>query len=115
MRPAMFLTPLLLAIPPAAGAAERRIELSVTSKGFEPSPVKVRRGEKLVLVVTRKTDRTCAKEILVPSMGLKAALPLDKPVELRLTPTKAGELKYGCAMGQMVSGVLVVEQGPVEK
>jgi plastocyanin domain-containing protein len=100
---------LALALTPAARAAERRIDLTVTSKGFEPSPVRVKKGEKVVLVVTRKTDRTCAKEIVVPSMGLKAALPLDKPVELRLTPAKTGELKYGCAMGQMVSGVLVVE------
>ncbi len=109
MRLVVILTAFALALPLVSHAQERRIELSVTSKGFEPSPVKVKRGEKLVLVVTRRTDRTCAKEILVPSMGLKAALPLDKPVELRLTPTKAGELKYGCAMGQMVSGVLVVE------
>ena len=109
MRLVVILTALALELPLVSHAQERRIELSVTSKGFEPSPVKVKRGEKLIHVVTRRTDRTCAKEILVPSMGLKAALPLDKPVELRLTPTKAGELKYGCAMGQMVSGVLVVE------
>ncbi len=109
MRYALALATLVLALPPHASAAERRVELSVTSKGFEPSPVHVKKCEPVVLVVTRKTDRTCAKELVVPSMKLKAALPLDKPVELRLTPTKAGELKYGCAMGQMVSGVLVVD------
>jgi plastocyanin domain-containing protein len=109
MRLHTLLAALLIAASSTAVAAERRIELSVTSKGFEPTPVHVKKGEKLVLVVTRRTERTCAKEIVFPSTGLKAALPLDKPVELRLTPAKTGELKYGCAMGQMVSGMLVVD------
>jgi plastocyanin domain-containing protein len=109
MRYALALTVLVLALPVHAAGAERRVELSVTSKGFEPSPIHVKKGQPLVLVVTRRTDRTCAKELVVPSMNLKAALPLDKPVELRLTPAKTGELKYGCAMGQMLSGVLLVE------
>ena len=101
---------LALALPITAHAApkERRIELTVTEKGFTPTPVEVKKGEPLLLVVTRKTNRTCAKELVVPELNLKAALPLDQPVELRLTPGQSGELKYGCAMGQMVSGVLTV-------
>jgi plastocyanin domain-containing protein len=101
---------LTLAGPAGAGApAGRKIELMVTSKGFEPTPVKVQKGVPLTLVVTRKTDRTCAKDLVVPSEGIQVALPLDRPVEVHLTPTKTGELKYGCAMQQMVGGVLVVE------
>ncbi len=101
---------LALSLPTLADAApkERRIELSVTERGFAPSPVEVKKGEPLLLVITRKTDRTCAKEFVVPELNLKAALPLDQPVEVRLTPKKSGELKYGCAMGQMISGVLTV-------
>lgn len=95
-----------------AGAPEgqgRRIELAVTGDGFTPTPVKVKKGEPLTLVVTRKTDRTCAKELVIPSEGLHVPLPLDRPVEVRLTPKKTGELKYGCAMHQMIGGVLLVE------
>jgi plastocyanin domain-containing protein len=101
---------LALSLQTLADAApkERRIELSVTERGFTPSPVEVKKGEPLLLVITRKTDRTCAKEIVVPALNMKAALPLDQPVEVRLTPKKSGELKYGCAMGQMISGVLTV-------
>lgn len=88
---------------------ERKIELTVTGDGFSPTPVKVKKGEPLTLVVTRKTDRTCAKELVLPSEGINVPLPLDKPVEVRLTPQKTGELKYGCGMNQMIGGVLVVE------
>jgi plastocyanin domain-containing protein len=99
---------ILATLPVHAAPTERRIELTVTEKGFSPSPVEVKKGQPLLLVVTRKTNRTCAKEIVVPELGVKADLPLDKPVEVRLTPKKSGELVYGCAMKQMISGVLTV-------
>ena len=94
---------------PSSAAAARRIELTVTENGFEPTPIKVKRGEPLELVVTRKTDKTCATEIVVPEANLKKALPLNEAVVLALTPARTGELKYGCGMNQMVAGVLLVE------
>lgn len=87
----------------------RTIELSVTDRGFEPSPVNVKANEPLKLVVTRKTDDTCATDIVIKDYGIQKALPLNQPVTIEFTPTKSGELKYGCAMGQMVGGVLLVE------
>jgi plastocyanin domain-containing protein len=91
-----------------APAAARRVEITVTDKGFEPDRVAVKKGEALELVVTRKTDDTCAKKIAIPGAKVKAALPLNEAVTLKLTPAKVGELKYICGM-DMVSGVLVVE------
>ncbi|MBL8953400.1 MAG: cupredoxin domain-containing protein [Myxococcaceae bacterium] len=88
---------------------ERRVELTVTARGFEPSPISVRKGEPLVLVVTRKTDSTCAKRIVLDEAKVNAELPLDQPVELRFTPAKTGQITYGCQMGKMVAGVLLVE------
>ena len=60
-------------------------------------------------MVTRKTDKTCAHDIVIPDLGVKKPLPLNEPVTVALTPQKTGELRYGCAMDQMVSGVLLVE------
>jgi plastocyanin domain-containing protein len=94
--------------PPVAEGA-RRVELSVTEKGFEPSPIKVKAGMPLELLVTRKTDKTCATEIIVKDYGIEKKLPLNEPVLVSFTPDKAGEIKYGCAMDQMIAGVLVVE------
>ena len=87
----------------------RTVELTVTEKGFEPSPLKVKKGEPLKLVVTRKTENTCATELILPQYKIEKALPMGEPVEIRFTPDKAGELKYGCGMGMMISGILVVE------
>ncbi len=90
-------------------SGDRVIELKVTEDGFEPSPVTVKKGEPLVLKVTRVTDKTCATEILIDGTDINVPLPLMKPVEVRYTPGKTGQLQYGCAMGMMVSGVLLVE------
>lgn len=99
-----------LADAPSPKAPQARtVELTVTEKGYEPSPLKVKKGEPLKLVVTRKTENTCATELILPQYKIEEALPLNKPVEIRFTPEQSGQLKYGCAMGMMIAGVLVVE------
>ncbi len=91
----------------AAGQA-RTVEIAVTTKGFEPAHVKVAQGQPLKLVVTRKTDDTCAREVVVPDENIKAELPLNKPVTLSFTPKRSGQIKYACGM-DMVTGVLDVQ------
>ena len=105
---ATILSASTLAFAAAAQQQPRQVEISVTSKGFEPARIPVKRGEPLQLVVTRKTDRTCATSIVIPDAKLKAALPLNEAVTLNLTPSRSGELKYACGM-DMLSGVIVVE------
>jgi plastocyanin len=102
-------TPAAAPAPAAAAPAARKVEITVTEKGYEPSPIKVKKGEPLTLVVTRKTDNTCATELIIQDSQVNAPLPLNKPVEIAYTPTKSGTIKYGCAMGMMISGVLSVE------
>jgi plastocyanin domain-containing protein len=85
------------------------VQMRVTEAGFEPSSVKVKKGQPLELVITRKTDKTCAKEIVIDEYAINTPLPLDKAVTVAFTPTKSGELKYGCAMDKMIGGVLFVE------
>lgn len=87
----------------------RTVEMKVTDKGYEPTPISVKKGEPLRLRITRTTDETCAKDIILPDYGIEKELPLNKPVDVEFTPTKAGKLKYGCSMGMMIAGVLIVE------
>ncbi len=85
----------------------RTVNVSVTDNGFEPSKVKAKKGEKVRLVVTRKTDSTCAKEIVIKEHRINQPLPLDTPVTVEFTPAKSGEIRYACGM-DMVSGVVFV-------
>ena len=64
-------------------AAPRRIDINVTTKGFEPRSIKVKKGEDILLVFTRVTDDTCAKEVIVyleNDRKIRRALPLRKPL-----------------------------------
>lgn len=102
------------AAPAAAEARKpadgpRVIPLTVTEKGYEPSPITLKKDEPVKLVVTRKTDQTCATEIVMKDYNINTPLPLDTPVEIAFTPNKTGTLTYGCAMGQMISGTFMVE------
>jgi plastocyanin domain-containing protein len=97
--------------PPAAPAPitfKPRVEVSVTEAGFVPARIPAKAGQPLTLIITRKSDRTCAREIVFAGQEGKTELPLDKTVEVTYTPKASGEVKFGCGMGMMVAGVLAV-------
>jgi len=92
-----------------AEAKNGAIEMQVTEAGFVPDHIKVKVGQLVKLVITRKTDATCAKAIVIDEFHVHQDLPLNQAVTVAFTPHKSGELKYGCAMNKMVSGVMVIE------
>jgi plastocyanin domain-containing protein len=57
--------------------------------------------------VTRKTDSTCAKELVIKDYGIQRPLPLDRAVTVELTPATSGEIRYACGLDH-VAGVLFV-------
>jgi len=85
----------------------RVVEVAVTEDGFVPSKVKANKGEKVRFLVTRKTDSTCAKEIVIADQGVNQPLPLGKTVAVEFTPTRSGEIRYACGMNH-VAGVVFV-------
>jgi plastocyanin domain-containing protein len=99
----------LVAVPVRADVA-KRFEIHVTKNGFEPEKIAVPANTPVTLVFTRKTDRTCAKQVIIKlddSKKIERELPLDKPVEIAVTFPKAGTLAYACSM-DMTKGVIVV-------
>jgi plastocyanin domain-containing protein len=83
----------------------------VTTKGFEPDRLTVAGGTPVTLEFTRKTDDTCAKEVIVELGGgqqVKKDLPMNQTVAISATFPKGGELRYACGM-DMVSGVITVQ------
>ena len=89
-------------------AAEQIVDVQVTSKGFEPPRIEVKPNEKVTLNITRKVDVTCAKKVAIPSLGIEKDLPLNKTVAVELKSLERGEIAFGCAMKQMLGGVIVV-------
>ena len=103
--------PAAAASAPAAAAPAKagRVTVQVTEKGFVPDVIPAQAGQPVTLAVTRKTDQTCARELVIAGKDGKTELPLDKEVEVTFTPKAPGKVPFGCAMGMMVSGTLDVK------
>jgi len=91
-----------------AAKAGKTVQMTVTEDGYVPDKVEARKGEPLTLVITRKTDRTCATELVIKEYGINQKLPLGQAVTVRFTPTRSGQVKYACGM-DMISGTLVIQ------
>jgi plastocyanin domain-containing protein len=91
-----------------AKTQEQVFTIEVTQEGFVPAEIKARAGKPVKLVVTRKVDRTCATEIVIKDFGINKPLPLNQPVEVTFTPSKAGKYRFACGM-DMIAGVILVE------
>jgi plastocyanin domain-containing protein len=99
---------LLAALAAVAGPpARQEVRISVTPKGFVPAVVTVQAGKPVTLLVTRRTDRTCATAFVLKPYGIREVLPLGRTVAIRFTPGRPGELTYACGM-DMVQGRIVV-------
>jgi plastocyanin domain-containing protein len=108
MRHAMVLFPILALMAAGCGGTKgAEIPVSVTENGFEPSRIEVKHDQPVTLLVTRKTDQTCATEIVVPSRGITQSLPLNQTVRVALGPLKTGEVAFACGM-DMEKGTIAV-------
>jgi RND family efflux transporter MFP subunit len=98
--------------PPASPGSDtsgiQRAKVVVNEQGFEPATVAVRAGRPARLTFIRTTDKTCATEVVFPSLNIKRALPLNQPVQIELTPTKSGEIAFACGMN-MLRGAVVAQ------
>lgn len=81
--------------------------VEVTNKGFEPASLKLKAGVPVKVTFVRKTDQTCAKEVVIKEYDINRKLPLDEAVIVEFTPRK-GEFTFACGMN-MVKGKLIVE------
>jgi plastocyanin domain-containing protein len=93
----------------AKSVETKTIEITVTSKGFEPNAIDVSPGMPVVLKVTRTTDETCSQQIQIPNKNIKVDLPLNKTVKIELGKLEKGEIRFGCGMNMMDSGKIYVK------
>src|SRR5437773_3629606 len=115
MRPALILLA-LFAVAATAGcnqqqksaAGPREVQLAVTDAGFEPARAEVPRGQAFTLVITRKTDQTCATEILIPALNERRSLPLNQAVRIDVPNGIADTLSYACGM-HMFGGTIAAK------
>jgi plastocyanin domain-containing protein len=86
----------------------KTIKVTISSKGYTPGAIKVKKGQKIRLLLTRTDEQNCGSEIVFSSLNIKKTLPLGKTVTVEFTPQNAGEISFTCGMG-MMKGKIVVQ------
>jgi plastocyanin domain-containing protein len=84
------------------------IEVVVEGGVYTPARIEVAAGKPVTLRFLRKDPSPCAEKVLFDELGIAADLPIGQPVELTITPNKAGEYAFTCQM-QMYRGTLVAK------
>lgn len=97
-----------LSKPKAQRAASDIIDVLVDGGVYSPARIEVAAGRPVRLRFLRKDPSPCAEKVLFDDLGVSADLLVDKPVEVTITPTTAGEYAFTCQM-QMYRGTLVVK------
>jgi plastocyanin domain-containing protein len=88
-------------------AARSILPISVGEHGFQPSRVSLKRKHPAALRFTRVSDKTCAKEVVFPELGLRKELPLNQPVDVPIPTDAAHQLSFQCGMGMYRSAVVI--------
>ncbi len=82
--------------------------VQITEQGFEPASISVKAGQPARITFIRKTDNTCAKEVVFPALKITKPLPLNERVTIEIPSQMEGELNYACGM-DMLHGKVVVK------
>jgi plastocyanin domain-containing protein len=95
-------------LPPRAASGGPPVrKVTITAKGFEPARIEVAPGQPVTLRFTRKVDPSCGDAVDVQGDPVRHMLPLDTPIDVKLTAPASGEIAFACPM-KMYRGAVVV-------
>jgi len=84
-----------------------RVKIKVENDGYHPVAVQVKQGEEVTLEFTRVSTSPCGERVMVPDFGIDKELPLNKPVDINITPKATGTLAFMCGMKMMKGSIIV--------
>lgn len=82
-------------------------EIDITSGGYLPNYIKVKRDQPVTLTLKSKDAFSCASAFRIPALGISINLKANDKQVLTFTPNQAGRIQFNCAMG-MYRGVIEV-------
>lgn len=94
--------------PKMSVAYNQNPEIAVTSSGYSPNFVTVKKGLPVTLKLVGKDAYSCATAFRIPSLGIAVNLKSANDVQIiKFTPMQSGEIPFTCVMG-MYTGVIKV-------
>ena len=89
------------------GGTNQKIEMKITSRGFEPSVLKVRNNIPVKFSINGDGATGCTNKIVIPDLGIAKDIKKGENT-IEFTPKKLGAISFSCGMG-MVRGKFLVE------
>lgn len=86
----------------------QNVQINVTSQGYSPNYIKVKKGEPVNLTLKTVDAFSCASAFRIPSLGIAKNLAPNETQLITFTPTKSGQIPFNCSMG-MFRGIISVE------
>ena len=87
---------------------EQVVKMSVTSQGFEPSVIKIKKGVPVRWIIQGVSVSGCTNRIIIPSLNISKNINSGENF-INFAPTDSKEITFSCGMG-MVRGKLIVEK-----
>lgn len=85
----------------------QNIEIAITSGGYNPRYIKVKKGTPVKLTLKSKDAFSCASAFRIPSFGYAKNLPANGIETFTFTPQQTGQIAFSCSMG-MYTGVIEI-------
>jgi plastocyanin domain-containing protein len=86
----------------------RKIEITVTDEGYQPSRIELAAGEPVRLAFRNEADMACAATVHSEDLGIPTTqLPKGETTVIEVKPETSGEFTFACGMG-MIKGTVVV-------
>ena len=82
-------------------------EIIVTSSGYSPNYIRVRKGSEVTIKLVGKDAYSCASAFRIPSLGISKNLQPNDTQLITFVPEKTGRIPFTCSMG-MYSGTIEV-------
>lgn len=93
--------------PKEGAKVAKTVNIKITAKGIDPKFIELEAGKATKLVFKREVEETCATSLASQELNLDVKVPMDKPAEVIVTPTKKGDFLVKCPSGRTGMGVKV--------
>lgn len=85
----------------------QNVTIDITSQGYSPSYISVKKGEKITVTLRNTDAYSCAAAFRIPTLGISENVMPNQTKTFSFVPNSEGKIPFSCSMG-MYQGVIEV-------